>query len=149
MNTAPRGWILTAVVAAVLLGVIRECRAEDSVILHLGSYHLDRNGQNEINPGIGYAKRMNEQWRLIGGAYNNSGGDLAVYVGGVRHVGRAFGADWGVMGVVAWGYMPSAMPMPIVGSVAQWKLTRDDSINLGFVPGAGGVFWLTLERKLK
>jgi hypothetical protein len=43
-----------------------------SVKFTLASYHFDRKGYNELNPGVGCEERLSDSWRVAAGGYHNS-----------------------------------------------------------------------------
>jgi hypothetical protein len=82
---------------ALLLSLHGACAiAETWLTASLGSYHFDRNGYCEVNPGVGMEHSIGLDVRLIAGSYQNSYCRPSSYLGAswmpVRFLGVRFGA---------------------------------------------------------
>lgn len=131
----------TALIALALLASM-PARADTWIVASLGSYHLERRGQNEKNLGLGAERTFGENWRVVAGAYENSSSDTSVYAGAVYAPWRLGPARVGVLAAALSGYedKPAALIAPsalIEG--------RRFGLNAGFIPAAGGVFFLQLK----
>ena len=87
--------------------------AADFLVVPIASYHTERNGYNQINPGLGFERSINERWAVGGGFYRNSYRRDSFYVGATYmpfrlaqvRLGTSFGLMTGYGGV-----LPMAAP---------------------------------------
>lgn len=97
-------------------------------VLPLASYHFERNGQNEINPGVIAEFRLENapEWGLITGGYENSHSKTTVFASVVRHLGSAGPVDFSASLGVGTGYN-----VPVVGG---FHVTVWERLSLTIVP---------------
>ena len=125
----------------------------DSVLLHVASYHTDRDlikGVNETNLGLGCGFGVTENISIEGGFYENSYSDMTVYgIAALKHssglgvyAGIASGyqddigvADHGVTGVAGFVYSSDIMTIRVAPSYNGTTGTKGAvvalSINIG------------------
>lgn len=116
--------------------------AGDWLTASVASYHIERHGQNQFNPGIGIEHQVGPSWRAVAGGYQNSSNNLTLYAGGVRSLYRFGPVQLGTMAALATGY--SSKPIPIGGPVLSIE-GKHAGVNVILIPAAGGVFGLQLK----
>ena len=90
--------------------------AADFLVVPIASYHTERNGYNQINPGLGFERSINERWSFGGGFYRNSYRRDSFYAGatymrwriGEIRLGTSLGLVTGYGGV-----LPMAAPTAV------------------------------------
>lgn len=127
---------------AVLMAASASVCASDWITASVASYHFKRHGQNERNPGLGVELQVDERWRVMGGAYDNSASRLTAYAGGLYSLTSVGPVRVGVMGGLFTGYGPA--PVPVVGPVLSIE-GRAAGANVVVIPGAGGVIGFQLK----
>ena len=131
--------------AALLAAASGGCLAETWSVGSLASYHLKRNGQNEINLGAGIERRLDERWGLVAGGDNNSSGDLTLYGGATRTLWRSGSMHLRAMAAAATGYERALIVIP--AAVVSFE-GRHAGVNVGLIPAAGGVLFLQFKLRL-
>ena len=137
---------LFLIMVVLAIGLLAQASAETWSVLSVRSYHLDRNNQVEANYGAGIEIRTSPVWYRLAGAYRNSSGDLTLYAGATRTLWRDGGVQLRAMAVAATGY--DSYPIVIPAGVVTFD-GRHVGANLGFIPGAGGVFFLQLRWRIE
>lgn len=130
---------LLGIIVVLAIGCPRAHAGETWAVASLRSYHFERRGQNERNPGLGIERELAPRWRLVAGGYENSSHDASFYAGAVYAPLARGDARLGVLGAAVSGYedKPSAMVAAIVMLEG-----RRFGVNLGLIPAAGGVLFL-------
>lgn len=131
-----------ALIAAILISV--DAFGQTSVVMTLGSRHLDGGEFCETNLGLGLER--GDTWRTIGGFYKNSLCRTSVYLGGTY---QPFRRDKWRLGGVALGATGYTDDLTLGAGLA---LTYEDSFNAIWFPNkkgnfTKGVLGLQLVRK--
>ncbi|MGH1537140.1 MAG: hypothetical protein ACRBDX_03700 [Gammaproteobacteria bacterium] len=97
------------IIGIILFFVYNAAAAEKLELeLHLTSYHLDDDGYEEDNYGLGVAYYFKECWSATGGFFNNSYDDISIYVGVAYSydlcVSDKFVCSLGALGGLVTGY---------------------------------------------
>lgn len=132
------GWAAIFVACAALAKAF----AQTWVTATVTSYHLDRKGQNEVNPGIGFERSLSERWRWIAGGYVNSTNVTTMYAGAVYSRWDLGPARLGTLVALATGY--DARPVLMAGPTLAIE-GREMGANLIFIPAGRGVLGLQLK----
>lgn len=127
---------VTCAALVVAVGWLAAVKAQEWATLACCSYHFERHGQNQTNPGVGFEHVTSERWRLVGGVYDNSSNATSFYAGGVYTAWRAGAVSLGATLGLATGY--GNTPLPILGPSVSLEGERF-GLNLLIVPSAGGV----------
>lgn len=130
--------IVAAFLAGLICGVAMSGRAESWTVVSGISYHLDRNGQNERNWGLGREHRLTENNQLGYGFYQNSSNRLSIYMANAYTPYRCLIVNCGVIFGLVTGYEQSQKPT-VLGGLAATIERGDYGLNLIFIPAAGGV----------
>lgn len=72
---------MRAMLAAILLSFCSGALAQTWLTASLASYHFERRGYCEINPGIGLEHEISRTARFLAGSYQNSFCRSSAYVG--------------------------------------------------------------------
>jgi hypothetical protein len=145
-------FILTALVVGLLawgaffagVGLLARVCAQSWVTASVTSYHLERKGQNEVNPGLGLERPIAPALRAVAGGYVNSSNNLSLY-GGVVYGAWALGpARLGALAALATGY--DARPV-LIGGPALSLEGRELGVNVLFIPAGRGVIGVQLKRR--
>jgi hypothetical protein len=154
-------FLLTALVAGLIawgtffagVGLLARVCAQSWTTASVTSYHLERKGQNEVNPGLGFERPLAPALRAVGGGYVNSSSNLSLYGGAVVGAWTAGGARpgalggpvrMGVLAALATGYAPR--PVLIGGPVLSLE-GREFGVNFVFIPAGRGVIGVQLKRR--
>ena len=124
------------------------CKGADSdwLTMNFASYHTERRGQNEWNPGIGVEHAVDRNWRLAGGLYHNSHADASLY-GVVTHTPFRQGrVGVGYMAGLATGYKKE--PCPLVAALVAYE-GREMGLNVGLIPADSGTLFFQLKMRLR
>lgn len=69
------------VICILLLCACAAARADTWLTASVASYHFERKGYCEVNPGVGFEREISTTVRFIGGVYHNSLCRASTYVG--------------------------------------------------------------------
>jgi hypothetical protein len=136
--------VVAFLLGAIAMVAIQGKTADDWLVVSGISYHLQRNGQNERNWGLGWERRLSENWNLSVGAYDNSSNRLSVYGAAGYTPYRCWIAKCGVITGLVTGYEQDQKPT-VLGGFAATVEGRDMGFNFIFIPAAGGVNFLQVK----
>jgi hypothetical protein len=131
--------------AAVLFAASQGCLAEDWLVASGISYHLRRAGQNERNWGVGFERRLAENWSATFGLYDNSSSDDSAYAAAAWTPYRWGRIRAGLLGGVVSGYEDKPCLLGGLTGAMEWRLF---GLNAVFIPAAGGVLFLQAKFRL-
>ena len=134
-------------VVGFLLAIGFSGKAADWLVVSGISRHIERNGQNERNWGLGKEHRLTENNRLGMGFYQNSSNRLSIYLANGYTPYECLGARCGVIFGLVSGYENGQKPAVLGGFAATLEL-GSVGMNLIFIPAAGGVFFLQAKWRL-
>jgi len=90
---------------ALVLAYHKPASSQEYAVATVRSYHLDRNkGYNEQNWGLGYERRLSDDWSIATGFYRNSFRRDTVYLFGAYTPWQMAGWHIGPLMGVATGY---------------------------------------------
>lgn len=139
--------VVRVVIALVLAAHAVLVQAADWLVGSGLSYHLDRNGQNELNTGIGVERALANGHRVVAGVYHNSSRRLSAYVADAYTPWPCLGARCGAILGGATGYEQGQKPAVLGGFAATLERGRR-GLNLIFIPAAGGVLFVQVKWRL-
>ena len=100
-------------------------RAEDYLAVTLGSKHT-RGDYNEVNPGLGLERHLNDRWALVAGYYYNSNRRDSFYAGAIYTRWRFGEVKVGTSLGIVTGY---GRPIPMLAPIVMWR-----NLNFLIVP---------------
>jgi len=108
---------LACLATIVAVGIFARAVAQTYLVFPMASYHTERKGYNQINPGLGIERRLDERWSIGAGYYRNSVRKDSLYAGahympwrvGEIRIGTALGVATGYGGL-----------LPMVAPAAVW-----------------------------